>query len=264
MGLHDIHIWIGKESSQDEYGTAAYKMVELDEYLGGGPIQHREVEGGESPMFQSYFDSIKVLDGGVDTGFRHIEATKEKPHLYKIKGTEKGMSMTQISVSKSSLNQGDSFILFASKCCVFVLHGETSNPDEKAKANRAAEEMCVDGTVNVIESSEPEGDNAEFWAYLGDGTIAPAEGGDEEIKDYVPVLYLIKDMVRVRRLISKRLPWPSLSSDVLDPLFRKFPSPCWTTAMYFCWILVGKCTCGWENLATRVKNLLECLWQIVT
>lgn len=25
---HDIHIWIGAESSQDEYGTAAYKMVE--------------------------------------------------------------------------------------------------------------------------------------------------------------------------------------------------------------------------------------------
>jgi len=33
--LHDVHIWIGAESSQDEYGTAAYKMVEADEYLGG-------------------------------------------------------------------------------------------------------------------------------------------------------------------------------------------------------------------------------------
>ena len=32
---HDVHIWIGSESSQDEYGTAAYKEVELDDYLGG-------------------------------------------------------------------------------------------------------------------------------------------------------------------------------------------------------------------------------------
>jgi hypothetical protein len=32
---HDLHIWIGSESSQDEYGTAAYKMVEADDFLGG-------------------------------------------------------------------------------------------------------------------------------------------------------------------------------------------------------------------------------------
>jgi hypothetical protein len=48
---------VGDESSQDEAGCAAYKSVELDESLGGGPVQYREVQGNESALFQSYFKS---------------------------------------------------------------------------------------------------------------------------------------------------------------------------------------------------------------
>ena len=44
--------------SQDEYGTAAYKTVELDAFHDDRPVQHREVQGHESALFKSYFNSL--------------------------------------------------------------------------------------------------------------------------------------------------------------------------------------------------------------
>ena len=75
--MYDVHFWIGKYSTPDEYGTAAYKTVELDTLvslniysfivhvqLDDKPIQHREVMGHESELFKSYFPEIIQLEGG--------------------------------------------------------------------------------------------------------------------------------------------------------------------------------------------------------
>jgi hypothetical protein len=64
---------------QDEAGTAVYKTIELDTYLKDVPVQHREVQGHESPLFLSYFPSgVRILEGGVATGFQHVSPTEYK------------------------------------------------------------------------------------------------------------------------------------------------------------------------------------------
>jgi len=80
----DVHFWIGKYSTQDEYATAAYKTVELDTLLDDMPVQHREVQGHESKLFRSYFDSITLMKGGADTGFRRLLPEAYQPRLFHI------------------------------------------------------------------------------------------------------------------------------------------------------------------------------------
>ena len=136
---HDLHIWIGSESTQDEYGTAAYKMVEADDYLGGAAVQHRQVEGREADEFLDCFDDFEYLEGGIDSGFTRVEPTKEKPMFFKYKprGKNKG-ELVQIPMAASSMDSQSGFILYADKATVWVWHGEDVSGEIAVIQNRVS------------------------------------------------------------------------------------------------------------------------------
>jgi gelsolin len=166
-------------------------MVEADDFLGGQPVQHRQVQDHESDTFKSYFDVLEYLDGGIETGFKRVEPTPENPFLFRVKGTRKKMTLTQIPVSKNSLNEGDSFILIAGKSNVWCWHGQHAKPLEKCNSKSWADRMCTSGSVTVLDQGDGDEEYLEFWDYLGDGTIGPDLDDDEEVQDFTPLLFRV-------------------------------------------------------------------------
>jgi hypothetical protein len=88
-------------------------------------VQYRQVEGKESLDFAQYFQTLEYLDGGVASGFNKVEPTIDNPLFFCVKGTQaKTLKLMQVPRSIKSMNEGDSFILFASKEKVWCWHGK--------------------------------------------------------------------------------------------------------------------------------------------
>jgi len=136
----DLHFWIGKYSSQDEYGTAAYKTVELDTFLDDGPVQHREVMGFESEAFKSYFDKIVYMEGGVATGFRHVERGKYESRFFIVKKIGRRTEVKQIPMRYKSVNSGDVFIMDLG-LTIYQFNGAHSSKDEKYMAGAYCQQL---------------------------------------------------------------------------------------------------------------------------
>ncbi|XP_043815468.1 villin-2 isoform X5 [Manihot esculenta] len=171
--LYDIHFWIGKDTSQDESGTAAIKTVELDAVLGGRAVQHREIQGHESDKFLSYFKPCIIpLEGGVASGFKTPEEEVFETRLYICKG-KRVVRMKQVPFARSSLNHDDVFILDTEKK-IYQFNGANSNIQERAKALEVIQflkEKYHDGIcdVAIVDDGklDTESDSGEFWVLFG-------------------------------------------------------------------------------------------------
>jgi len=181
----DLHFWLGTHTTQDEAGTAAYKTVELDTLLDDGPVQHREVQGHESDLFLSYFPNIRLMEGGVDSGFKHVEPEKYEPRLLHLKGKKK-VRTTQVERKVSSLNSGDVFILDLG-LKVYKWEGKSAGMFEKNKGREVVDAIKTErrGKVTAfnIREGDKDADSQEFFKHLGGSVDSPIksanEGGDD-------------------------------------------------------------------------------------
>ncbi|XP_059792327.1 advillin isoform X2 [Balaenoptera ricei] len=137
----DIHFWIGKDSSQDEKSCAAIYTTQLDDYLGGSPVQHREVQCHESDTFRGYFkQGIIYKKGGVASGMKHVETnTYDVKRLLHVKG-KRNIRATEVEMSWDSFNRGDVFLLDLGKV-IIQWNGPESSSRERLKAMLLAKDI---------------------------------------------------------------------------------------------------------------------------
>ncbi|XP_075880593.1 advillin [Nelusetta ayraudi] len=138
---YDIHYWIGSQSSQDEQGAAAVYTIQLDEFLGCTPVQHREVQNHESDTFRGYFkQGIIFKKGGVASGMKHTETNSyDVKRLLHVKG-KKRVAAKEVEMSWKSFNLGDVFLLDIGKTIV-QWNGPKSNRQEKLKGMLLAKDI---------------------------------------------------------------------------------------------------------------------------
>lgn len=185
---YDLHFWIGKYSTQDEYGTAAYKTVELDTLLDDKPVQHREVASHESNRFKSYFPEMTVMKGGCDTGFRRVLPEEYTPRLFQVRRVErKTVTMTQVALKKCNYTEDDVFILDVGNT-VYQINGSNSSHDERFAA--ASNVNKITGSRGKAQKQLIDGnpfEDPELSGYFKDG----------EKKEKTPVEFTGNKMFRI-------------------------------------------------------------------
>lgn len=80
--------------------------------------------------------------------------------------------------------------------------------------------MCTEGTAKILDQGDD--DDADFWAYLGEGEIAEDGEDDDEVEEFAPLLFQLPaegEPIQVGKGETVKIGFtsgPKLSKDLLD------------------------------------------------
>eukprot|EP00730_Choanoeca_flexa_P005372 TRINITY_DN11930_c0_g1_i3.p1 TRINITY_DN11930_c0_g1~~TRINITY_DN11930_c0_g1_i3.p1 ORF type:complete len:1085 (+),score=221.84 TRINITY_DN11930_c0_g1_i3:40-3294(+) len=183
---HQTFFWIGAEATEEEYKTACYFMLELNDRL-DNPIQHREVMGYESRYFESLFPAFMVLDGDETNAFNPLKPKSFQSRLLQVKLTDgqKGGRIPvvrQVPKAIASLNIRDTFI-YDGGDVILVWHGRNQVSRDKIKAQNVSQLLFDQrGAKPRREFIDQDIDDArEFFKLLG-GKEKNIPDGEEVVR----------------------------------------------------------------------------------
>ncbi|XP_054979154.1 villin-1 [Sorex araneus] len=182
---YDIHFWVGQASSQDEQGAAAIYTTQMDDFLKGRAVQHREVQGNESETFRGYFkQGLVIRKGGVASGMKHVETNSYNvQRLLHVKG-KRNVVAGEVEMSWKSFNRGDVFLLDLGKLIV-QWNGPESNRMERLRGMTLAKEIRDQERGGRTYVGVVEGDNEKATPQLME-VMLHVLGPRRELKAAVP------------------------------------------------------------------------------
>ncbi|XP_075997623.1 scinderin like a [Genypterus blacodes] len=159
---HIIYTWQGLKCSKDELGGSAFITVQLDESMGGSPVQVIVTQGQEPPHLVSLFSGnpLVIYLGG--TSREGGQSQPKSTQLFHIRrSSTKATRAVEVGPSADSLNTNDVFVL-KTPDSLFQWKGKGATDEEIEAAKYVA--SLLGGTVTAVdESKEPNG----FWTALG-------------------------------------------------------------------------------------------------
>lgn len=164
-----IWVWLGSKAYCDDKGVGAWSAQRLDR--GDASTVLAVHEGDEDEEFLEII-SFKVEEGDTPGFLIHIDTTPMKEfHLYRLHSEDTTIYIddaivTEVPISKKSLDSGDVFVLDAYDA-IFVWIGKEANISEKYEGNQLSRKIDVERsripqTYTFEEGAEP----PAFWELL--------------------------------------------------------------------------------------------------
>ena len=79
-----------------------------------------------------YFENFRILEGGAESGFRHVKPEEYRPRLLHFHGNKKSVAVKEIRRNRSLLDNTDVYILDMGLKLI-QWNGSGCNMDEKMK-----------------------------------------------------------------------------------------------------------------------------------
>ena len=179
------HMWVGKESTCDETGTAAYKIVELDDFFHRQITLIYEAQDYESKMFLSYFKTIIILEGGIDSGFVKVKPEEYRPRLLHVRGIASCVHSSEVPLEIGSMNNGDVFII-DDGLTLYNWRGSKSSSFEKFHGTTLCEKIKGDRRskpkIITIDEGEEKDLLKKFFESFSQDKLGTKQGIPDDMK----------------------------------------------------------------------------------